>query len=89
MSKVEWQNNLAINVYRWNKGVIIHYISKQHEEIPHINLLLVENAGTYHYTYIRDFNHLLYEQSKKEHCKYFYKCCLHGFSREDLLEKYE
>ena len=88
MSKVERQNNLAISVFGWNKGVIIHSINKQPEEIPRVNLLLVEKAGKYHYTYTRNLNRLLYDQSKHRERKYFCERCLRGFSREDLLKKH-
>ena len=52
--KVEKQNNLAINVFGWKKGVIIHHLSKQPANMPRINLLLIENAGKFHYTWIKD-----------------------------------
>ena len=32
IGKVERQNNLAINVFGWDKGVIVHHLSKQQEE---------------------------------------------------------
>ena len=51
--KVELQNDLAINVFWWDKGVIVHHISKQPEDMPRINLLLIEKAGKFHYTWIK------------------------------------
>ena len=45
--KVEWQNDLAINVFGWNKGVIVHHISNQPEDMPRTNLLLIEKAGNF------------------------------------------
>ena len=62
--KVERQNNLAINVFGWEKGVIIHHISKQPGEMPRINLLLIEKSNKFHYTWIKDVNRLLHDQSK-------------------------
>ena len=62
--KVERRNNLAINVFGWDKGVIIHQLSKQPPDIPRINLLLIEKAGKFHYTWVKDLNRLLYDQSK-------------------------
>ena len=50
IGKVERQNDLANNVFGWDKGVIVHHISKQPEDIPRINLLLIEKAGKFHYT---------------------------------------
>ena len=48
--KVEKQNNLAINVFGWEKVVIIHHLSKQPANMPRINLLLTEKAGKFDYT---------------------------------------
>ena len=48
--KVEQQNNLAINVFGREKGVIVHHVSKQPEDMPRTNLLLIEKAGKFHYT---------------------------------------
>ena len=48
--KVELQNDLAINVFDWDKGVIVYHLSKQPEAMPRINLLLIEKAGNFHYT---------------------------------------
>ena len=87
--KVERQNNLAINVFGWDKGVIVHHISKQPEDMPRTNLLLIEKAGKFHYTWIKDLNRLLYDQSKHREKKHFCERCLHGYSREDLLEAHK
>ena len=84
--RVERQNNLAINVFGWDKGVIVHYISKQPQEAPRINLLLIEQAGKFHYAWIKDLNRLLHDQSKCNDRKHFCERCLHGYTREDLLE---
>ena len=88
IGKVESQNDLAINVFGWDKGVIVHRLSKE-EEGPWINLLMVEKAGKYHYTWIKDINRLLYAESKHKGRKHFCMRCLHGYSREDLLEAHK
>ena len=62
--KVEQQNNLAINVFGWGKGIIIHHISKQPGEMPRINLLLIEKSNKFHYTWIKGVNRLIHDQSK-------------------------
>ena len=54
--------------------------------MPRINLLLIEKAGKFHYTWIKDLNRLLYDQSKHRDRKHFCERCLHGYKREDLLE---
>ena len=84
--KVERQNDLAINVFGWDKGVIVHHVSKQPEDMPRTNLLLIQKAGKFHYTWIKDLNRLLHDQNKNGRKKHFCDRCLHGYSREDLLE---
>lgn len=93
IKKVEKQNNLAINVFGWKKSVIIYQISKQPSEIPRINLMLVEETTEdgvrTHYTWIKDLNRLLYDQTRYKGRKYFCERCLHGYTREDLLEQHK
>ena len=72
-----------------NKGVIVHHVSKQPEEIPRINMLLIEKAGKAQYTWIKDLNRLLYDSSKHKERKHFCERCLHGYTREDLLEAHK
>ena len=85
-TKVEKLNNLAINVFGWDKGVTVNRLSTQPDGMPRINLLLIEKAGKHHFTWIKDLNRLLYDQSKHRERKYFCERCMHGFTREDLLE---
>ena len=87
--KVELQNDLAINVFGWNKRMIIYHISKQPQDMPRINLLLIEKTGKFHYTWIEDLNRLLHDQSKCSNRKHFCERCLHGYTREDLLEAHK
>ena len=49
---------------------------------------LATEGEKYHYTWIKNLNRLLYDQTKHEHRKYFCERSLHGFKREDLLEKH-
>ena len=86
---VERRNNLAINVFGWDKGVIIHQLSKQPPDISRINLLLIEKAGKFHYTWVKYLNRLLYDQSKYQGRKHFCERYLHGYTREDLLEAHK
>ena len=48
--------------------------------------MLIEKAGQFHYTWIKDLNRLLNDESKDGHRKYFCERCVHGYIREDLLE---
>ena len=89
MRKVETQNNIAINVFGWKKGcVIVHQLSKQPSEIPRINLMLVEEHNRIHYTWIKNLNRLLHDQTKHNERKHFCERCLHGYTRADLLDQH-
>ena len=64
----------------------VYRLSTQPDGMSRINLLLIEKAGKFHYTWIKDLNRLLHDQSKHKECKHFCECCLHGYTRKDLLE---
>ena len=64
----------------------VYRLSTQPDGMPRINLLLIEKAGKFHYTWIKDLNRLLRDQSKHKERKYFCERCLLGYTRKDLLE---
>ena len=81
ISKVEKHTDLANNVFGWDGArVIIHRLSERACAAVH-NVLLIEKAGKFHYTWIKDLNRLLYDQSKHRERKHFCERCLHGYSR--------
>ena len=80
-SRITWPSMYLAGI----KGVTVHRLSTQPEGMPRINLLLIEKAGKFHFTWIKDLNRLLHDQSKYEGRKHFCERCLHGYSREDLL----
>ena len=59
--KVEKLNNLAIHVFGWNKGENVYRLSTQPEGMPRFNL--IEKAGKHHFTWIKDLNRLLHDQT--------------------------
>ena len=78
-----------MNVFGWDKGnVIIRHFSKQSGDINRINLLLIEKGECFHYTWIKDLDRLLYNQSKHRECKFFLPTLSH-WSREDLLNNHK
>ena len=87
--RTERQNNRAVNLFGWDKGAIVHHISKQPEDIPRINMLLIEKAGKTHYARSKNLNRLLYDSSKHKERKHFCERCLHGYTREDQLEAHK
>ena len=57
--------------------------------MPRIKLLLIEKAGKFHYTWIKDLNRLLHDQSKCSNGKHYCERCRRGYTREDLLEAHK
>ena len=61
-------------------------VTQNKPTVRHVSLLLTENDGTYHYSTIKTFSHLLRSQViRYEHRHFFCFSCLHGFTREELL----
>jgi hypothetical protein len=94
IKKVEKMNNLAINLFGWEKGAVIPIeTSKQPYNMQRINLMLIskteEDEIKTHYTWIKNFNGLLYNQTKHKEKKHFCDRCMTGYSRHDLLEDHK
>ena len=53
-----------------------------------VNLLLIEKAGKFHYTWVKYLNSLLFQESHNW-CTHFCERCLQGYSREDLLRAHK
>ena len=86
INKIERQNNIALNVYGYERAVVPYHISGQPTEMPRINLLLLDDKqDNYHYCWIKHLSRLLFDQNKHKGKTYFCDRCLYGFSREDLL----
>ena len=86
INKIERQNNIALNVYGYERAVVPYHISGQPTEMPRINLLLLhDKQDNYHYCWIKHLSRLLFDQNKHKGKTYFCDRCLYGFSREDLL----
>ena len=86
INKIERQNNIALNVYGYERAVLPYHISGQPTEMPRINLLLLhDKQDNYHYCWIKHLSRLLFDQNKHKGKTYFCDRCLYGFSREDLL----
>ena len=83
----KWRSWITLpSMYLAGIGVCLFTLSTQPEGMPHISLLLIEKVGKFHYTWIKDLNRLLYNQSKHREHKRFCERCLHGYKTEDLLE---
>ena len=52
-----------------------------------INLMLIDDGYRFHYTWIKDLNRLLYNQSKHRERKYFCERCLCGLFKRRIFDK--
>ncbi|XP_065198789.1 uncharacterized protein LOC135830431 [Sycon ciliatum] len=89
ISKVEKQNNLAINVFGYEDNVIYPLLltKKRGEEV--INLLLYQKEDQNHYCWIKDFSRLCYDQSKHKARKFFCTRCLQPHNTEKSLSNHQ
>ena len=84
-NKIEKQNEININVFGYeDKQPYPIYVSKEKYE-DCLNLLLITENENKHYVLIKDFNKLMYNQTKHKERKHFCMCCLQCFSSERVL----
>ena len=50
-----------------------------------MDLFSISDKNKSHYVYINDFNRFMCNKTKNKNNKYFFKCCLHCFSSENVL----
>ena len=93
ISKVEKQNNLAINVFGYSDEAGVHplYLTKDLTRDP-INLLLITEVKDgkvfSHYSWIKDFNRLCQDQTKHANRKHFCLRCISPHSSERTLKEH-
>ena len=93
MPKVEWLNNLAINVFGYSEsaGVYPLYMTKDHSASS-INLLLItevkDGKTKSHYCWIKDFNRLCFDQTRHKERKHFCLRCISPHSSERTLQEH-
>ena len=90
IDKLEKQNqNLAINVFGWEKDtVIVHRISEKEKSVKRINLMLIESGERQHYCWVKRVNALLFDKAinnKTFYCMF----CLSRFTRAHVLVEHE
>ena len=87
--KIEKQNNICINVFSNDNGIIypIHISSEKFDNSMDLLLIFEENKS--HYVYIKDFNRLMFNKSKNKNKKYFCRYCLQCFSSENILTEHK
>ena len=87
--RIEKQNNICINVFCYDSGVIYpKYISSEKVNNS-MDLLLIFQENKSHYVYIKDFNRFMFNKSKNKNKKYFCRYCLQCFSSERILTEHK
>ena len=88
-SKIEVKNNICINVFGYENGLVfLIYISNQNFE-DSIDLLLLNDDDKSHYVYIKDFDRFMFHKTKNKNKNWFCRSCLQCFSRESVLIKHK
>ena len=77
--KIEKQNNICINVFFYENGIIYPLYISGKEFSDYMDLLLIFDENKSHYVYIKDFNGLMFNKTKNKNKKYFCRCCLQCF----------
>ena len=90
IDNLEKQNqNLAINVFGWEKEtVIVHRISRKEKSVKRINLMLIESGERQHYCWVKRVSALLFDKAINN--KTFYcMLCLSRFTKAHVLVEHE
>ena len=67
--KIEERNNISVNIFFYENGLVFHvHISKQKFD-DHIDLLLINDENKSHYVYIKDFNRYMFNKKKDKNKK--------------------
>lgn len=84
----EKQNEISVNVFGYEKEEIfpLHITKTKYKR--HVNLLMISNSKNSHYCWIKDLNRLLFDQKTCKNRHYYCPYCLHGFTKEKLLEEH-
>ena len=88
-NKIEVKNNVCINVFGNENGLVFPiYISDQ-EFDDSMDLLLLIDDDKSHYVYIKDFDRFMFHKTKSKNKKKFCRSCLQCFSSESVLIKHK
>ncbi|GBN56669.1 hypothetical protein AVEN_110036-1 [Araneus ventricosus] len=85
---VERLNNLRINVFGYEENEVFPlYVSKRVDE-ECINLLLIADEETQHYSLIRNMSRLLGHLTKHKTKHHYCYRCLHRFAKDEMLKEH-
>ena len=87
--KIEVVNRININVCCYENKVVYPVYLSNRSFNDYLDLLLISNDFTNHYVYIKDFNRLMFNNTRHKGKKYFCKSCLQCFSSENVLNNHK
>ena len=88
ISKIERQNNMSIHVFSYEAKMVVPLRLAKVAGERHVNLLLLKEGDKQHYCLIRNFSRLMSHTTKNSRARFFCFNCLHGFTRQDLLDNH-
>jgi hypothetical protein len=86
----ERQNeSISVNVFTFENGEILPLrLTAETKRRHHVNLLWLKKDTNAHYCLIKDLNAFLCRTKKTRNKTYFCNYCLHGFTKETLLQEH-
>ncbi|KAK3101500.1 hypothetical protein FSP39_004054 [Pinctada imbricata] len=86
--KFEKRNDISINVFGYERGVLFPLHLTKERGVRHVNLLIINKGEVSHYCWIKNFNRLLGDQTNHKSQYHYCHYCLHGFTKKRLLKKH-
>ena len=71
-----------------NKGYCVEYLSPERYRNHHVNLLLLHDANTQHYVWIKNFSRLLGDRTNYNGASFVCNSCLNVFSSQRVLDSH-
>ena len=87
--KIEKQNNICINVFCYENGIIYPFYISGKKCGDCMDLLSIFDENKSHDVYIKDFNRLMFNKTKSKNKKCFCMCCLQCFSSGNVLTEHK
>ena len=83
--KIEQKNNICINVFCYEDGLIypVYVSNKKFKNC--MDLLEITEENKSHHVYVKDFNRFICKKTKCKSKKHFCRYCLKCFSSERVL----
>ena len=81
-------NNICINVFCYENGLVFLIFVSDQKFKNLIDLLLITDGDKSHYVYIKDFNRFMFHKTKNKNKKSYSKSCLQCFNSKNVVAKH-